>query len=127
MANRYPLTEEQFRQLPTSTGWPIVDIPPEQWSEFPGLVRLDDTVAVMVSGSTSDPRILNSIRAVAGIDQLVHETNPAPGEPEGNAYHFVIQEIRHDRFPYVLHGPFRSETTVPHWFGSSDLYRYWAT
>ena len=125
MANRYLLTEEQFRQLPLGPGWEINDVPPEIWPKIPGLVRPDETIAVMASGSTGDPRILNELRAIAGVDVLVHETNPKSGEPEGNAYHFVFQKIRDHRYPFLMHGPFRTETVVPHWFDAADLDCYW--
>jgi hypothetical protein len=80
----------------------------------------------MASGSTSDPRILNGISAVAGADVLAIETNPVPGEPEGNAYHFVIEKIKHPDFPYLMHGPFKSGTIVPHWYDSDDLDAYFS-
>jgi hypothetical protein len=54
----------------------------------------------MVTGSTSDPNMLHGISAVAGADVLTHETKPVPGEPDGNASHYVIQEIKHPDYPY---------------------------
>lgn len=103
-------------------------MPPEHWAKIPGLQRLNDTVAVMASGTLSDPGVLNDVEnAIAGADVLVHESNPYPDEPEGNAYHYVVQRINDPRFPYVVHGPFRSETLVDHWFEADQLDRYWAS
>jgi hypothetical protein len=79
----------------------------------------------MGSGDMSGPRLLNGIHAIAGFDHLVFERRPRPGEPAGNAYHWVIQAITDRRFPFLLHGPFKSETRVPHWFDSDDLALYW--
>lgn len=126
MPNPRPLTQEQFDLLPLGPDWPITEVPRENWSKIPGLVRPDDTIAVMASGCVSNPGILNGINAVAGLDVLAYESTPLGDEPPGNAYHFVVQKINDDRFPYLIHGPFRSETIVPHWFDAPDLVRYWA-
>ena len=58
---------------------------------------------------------------------LVHEINPQidKNEPEGNAYHYVVQKIKDNRYPYILHGPFTSETKVKHWFDAEELSTYW--
>jgi hypothetical protein len=125
MPNRYPLREEQFRQLPIGPGWTLNDVPRELWYKIPALVRIEDTLAIMASGSTGDPRILDDIKAIAKVEQLVHETRPRFSEPEGNAYHFVIQKIRHSEYPFLMHGPYRWGTVVPHWFDADDLDRYW--
>ncbi len=122
---RTPLTSEQFSKLKLTGGWNIDDVPRERWNDIPGLQRLDDTVAVMASGCVDDPKILNGILANAGLDILVSEANPKPHEPEGNAYHYVIQEVKHPEFPYVLHGPYRSQTMVNHWFDVEQVETYW--
>ena len=119
------LTEAQFAELSLIDGWSIQEIARQHWPSIPGLPRLQDTVAIMGSAAMSDPRLLNGIEAVAGLDQLVWEANPKPGEPEGNAYHFVVQVVNRSDFPYVLHGPFRSETKTGHWFTADDLDVYW--
>jgi hypothetical protein len=124
-AKRTLLTQEQFDRLGL-VGWTIDEVPREHWSKIPGLQRLQDTFAVMASGSVVNPGILNGINAVAGIDVLAHETRPMAKEPPGNAYHYVIQKTSDDRFPYILHGPFRSETIVEHWFDADQLDRYWS-
>jgi hypothetical protein len=120
-----PLTQAQFDQL-ALVDWTINEIPREIWPKIPGLQRLQDTFSVMGSGSVVNPGILNGINAVAGIDVLAYERNPMGGEPEGNAYHYVIQKISDPRYPYVLHGPFKSETIVDHWFDAPQLDRYWS-
>ncbi len=127
MVNRYPLTDEQFRQLLLCQGWEINDVPPEISPKIPGLVRLNETIAVMASGSTDDPRILNDISAIAGVDVLAHETKPKEDEPEGNAYHFAIQKTKDTRCPFIMYGPFKSGTVVGHWFDADDLDSYWTS
>jgi hypothetical protein len=122
---RLPLTQEQFDQLPVADHWQIDEVPRELWDRIPGLQRLQDTFAIMGSGSVSDPGLLNGIMSIAGIDVLVNEPNPMAGEPPGNAYHYVFQKTNHAGFPYIMHGPYISETVVPHWFDAPDLERYW--
>ena len=122
---RTPMTEEQFALLGKLEGWGIDEVPKENWNLIPGLERKQDTFAVMASGCFQDPKILNDINSVVGFDALAHEPNPKPNEPEGNAYHYVVQKISHPQYPYLLHGPFRSETLVKHWFESEQLDNYW--
>jgi hypothetical protein len=76
----------------------------------------------MASGSC-DVGTLNGISAVAGLDLLAVESRPKPKEPEGNAYHYVFQKLSDES--YLMTGPFRSETVVPHWYDTDDLNRYW--
>ena len=63
---------------------------------------------------------------IAGIDQLTLEPNPKldKNEPSGNAYHYVLQKINHEKYPYILNGPIRDGTMIDHWFDDSDLNVY---
>ncbi len=80
----------------------------------------------MASGSSTDPTLMNIINnVVAGVDVLTHESRPKPGEPEGNAYHYVFQYTGKSDYPYTMYGPYKSETIVPHWFNADDLDKYW--
>ena len=117
-----PLTAVQFEQLNRVQGWEVYEIPRIDW---PNLPRLKDSIALMGSADINDPKLLNDIQAVAGLDQLVYESNPKPGEQEGNAYHFVVEQTNDPRCPYLLHGPFKSGTKVKHWFEVQDLDKYW--
>lgn len=123
MSNKYPLTEEQFKCLKGLENWDVFEIPVAEWQRIPNLPRMEDTIAVMASGGFLGTT-LNQITAIIGLDILVHETRPTPGEKAGNAYHMVIQKISDIRYPYLMHGPFRSETLVPHHFDVSDLNIY---
>lgn len=123
MAKKYPLTERQFDDLKHLEEWTIEEIPRSAWEQIPGLPRKEDTIAVMGSGNVP-PGTLNGISAVVGLDVLAHETRPKPGEKAGNAYHMVIQKINDERYPYLMHGPFRSETLVLHHFEAEDLNVY---
>ena len=122
---RTPITAAQFTAL-TINGWNIDEVQQEYWTKIPGIERTNDVFGVFGSGSNI-PQILNGIFAVAGIDVLVHEPNPqtSKGEGEGNAYHYVFQRINRDDFPYLMYGPYKSETIVPHWFDADNLDRYW--
>lgn len=121
------MTNEQFKVIATSLDWRFRDIPRKDW-EILGLQRLQHTFAVMGSASITNPRVLNDIEAVAGMDVLVSEAHPMvhKGEPSGNAYHWVVQKTDHPQFPYILHGPFPCQTLVPHWFMDDDITVYWS-
>jgi hypothetical protein len=124
-AKRIPLTTEDAQPLTRDRDWKLFEIPRQDWDLIPGLQRREDTFACMGSASPNDFRLLNMIqRCVAGFDQLVHETNPKPGEPPGNAYHYVVQESGRQDYPYILHGPFCTETRIPHHFEPADLNAY---
>ncbi|SRR6266446_2493241 len=124
---RTPLTENQFKLLQTTDGWNIDEVPKEHWDKIPGIERLHDTFGILASGTCSDPKILNSVSSIVGFDVLAHESNPntAKNEPAGNAYHYVIQKLERTDYPYLMHGPFRKETLVDHWFDYEDINRYW--
>lgn len=115
------LTDEQFGFLKTTNLWNIDEIPKENWPKIPGIQRLHDTFCMMGSGNFL-PGTLNGQPAIAGIDVLCIEPRRKPGEPEGNGYHYIIQERTDGK--YIV-GPYRSETIVPHWFQAEDLDKYW--
>ncbi|MCZ6593342.1 MAG: hypothetical protein O6943_00325 [Bacteroidetes bacterium] len=121
------LTAKQFELIDTTVDWNIKEVPLNHWDKIPGLQRRDDTFAILASGTMTDPKLLNGIESIAGMDVLVHETNPKIefNEPEGNAYHYVVQRINDDRYPYILNGPFKVETKIAHWFEATDLTTYW--
>lgn len=123
MPKKYLLTSDHFSNLSNLDGWKITEIDEAVWKLIPNLPRKEDTITVMASGNC-DPGMLNGIQAIVGMDILVHETNPKPGEKPGNAYHMVIQELNDARFPYLMHGPFTQQTIVPHHFDAEDLNRY---
>lgn len=110
-----PLTAEQFDRLNGVQGWKLFEVPKEDWGAFPTLTRIEDTAHIYGSADIYDPQVLNDIRVIAGFDQLVIERNFQPNEPEGNAYHYVVQQTNHPAFPYLLHGPYTTETRVSHW------------
>jgi len=117
------LTFDQVNLLIRNGNWFINDIPVEDWDRLPDWMNGDDTLGILTSGELSDPRLLNGIQAIGGVDFLRHESRPKEGEPEGNAYHFVIKQESDAKF--YLCGPFTKETLVRHWFKSDDLNKYW--
>ena len=121
------LSEEQFNFLKTSDNWfKTDDVPKEFWGNIPGIQRLHDTIAIMGSANCNDPMYLHGIKdIIAGIDVLTSESNPKFGEKEGNAYHYVIQHIKDDKFPYKIYGPYKTNMKVPHSFDCDDLENYW--
>jgi|GEM_PF-2777888 len=133
--NRKPLNKEQgervLQLLKSVPEWAPTEIPLKEMSSIPGLVRSEDTFSLWISGSSSNPQLAHALRnIIVGIDQLVHETKPKldKNEPAGNAYHYVIQKIDYEEYPYILYGPFVEGTRIPHWFDDSDLDdAYWNT
>lgn len=123
----HPLTIKQFETLVYGNQWGTYEIPVQGWWTCQKH-RHSQTFAVIGSADPYNPQLINGIYSIAGFDQLVNETNPKLeiGEPYGNAYHWVIREFKHPLYPYSLVGPFRDETTVPHWFHERhlDIYPY---
>ena len=121
------LTQDQFDLLNTTINWKIDEVPREHWGKIPGIQRLHDTFSIMASGTLDDPQLMNNINnIVAGMDVLTHERNPKyKGEKEGNAYHYVLQSVDDPDYPYLIYGPFYSESVVDHWFEADDLNKYW--
>lgn len=122
---RVPMTKEQFKILTTEKDWELVEVPSQHWDKIPGLQRRKDAFVVLASGTYIKPQTLNEIHSVAGIDLLALERNRKTNEPEGNAYHYVVEQIQENDPPYVLIGPFKTEARVPHWFNVQDLDNYW--
>ena len=122
---RVPMTKEQFEILTTEKDWELVDVPSEHWDKIPGLQRRQDTYAVLASGTYIKPQTLNKIHSHAGIDVLTLEAKRKINEPEGNAYHYVVERKQDTDPQYVLIGPFKTEARVRHWHDVQDLNNYW--
>jgi len=118
------ITQEQFDLLSPFGYWNIYEVRKKDWALIPRVQRLEDTFGIMASGSIEESRILNGINAVVGLDVLVCEPNPSREEPEGNAYHYVVQASNDPRWPFIIHGPYPSGTLVGHWFEFDELNRY---
>lgn len=116
------MTEEQFKLLIQAGGWTVDEVPRDQWKHLPDWMRGESVLAIFASGCMNQPKVLNGMNSIGGLDFLRHETKPKKDEPEGNAYHYVM--VKTDE-GVKLYGPFRSETFVPHWFEAEDLDKYW--
>jgi len=94
-----------------------------------GLARPKETISVWISGSSSNPQLEYLVdNVIAGIDVLALETKPKlnKGEPSGNAYHYFIQKINREDFPFMLYGPCDKGARISHWFDDSinfDVYK----
>jgi hypothetical protein len=128
--NRKPLDQHTAKRIlelfKSSPEWFPTEAPLEITSIL-GLVRPQDTISIWISGSSFNPQFAFSVdNVIAGIDVLIHEPKPnsIKNEPPGNAYHYVLQEITDKDFPYVLYGPYKSGTIIPHWFDVDDLKIY---
>lgn len=102
--------------------WTPVEIPMNSITGL-GLVRAEDTLSIWISGSYSNPQLTQIENAIAGIDVLTIETKPNFGkkEPPGNAYHYILQKINDNKYPFILHGPFKKGTIISHWYDTKDL------
>jgi len=102
--------------------WEPTEVP---WDSIRGLglVRREETLSIWISGSTSNPQLIQEINAIAGLDVLTLETKPnaQKTEPPGNAYHYILQKINDEKFPFMLLGPFDKGTIIPHWYDDTDL------
>ncbi|MDP1714312.1 MAG: hypothetical protein Q8L41_06150 [Anaerolineales bacterium] len=102
--------------------WEPTEVP---WDSIRGLAlaRREDTLAIWISGSTSNSQLAQGVNAIAGIDVLTIETNPniQKNESPGNAYHYILKKINNKDFPFLLLGPFDEGTIIPHWFDDKDL------
>lgn len=83
---RILLTREHPERLQRDKKWRTFERPREVWEKIPGLRRVQDTFACMGGADPDEPRMLNMLRrCVAGFDQVVCESSPKEGEPDGNA------------------------------------------
>jgi hypothetical protein len=128
--NRKPLDkktgERVIKYLQSKPEWTPIEAPDEIYNI--DLVRKEESLSVMISGSEDNPVMAHNLKnIILGIDVLVVETNPniEKHEPPGNAYHYIIQLVNHNDYPYVLYGPYKAGTIVPHWFNDEELDKYW--
>jgi hypothetical protein len=128
--NRKPLDkatgERIISYLKSVPQWAPTEAPEEIYDV--GLVRREESILVMISGSSDNPMMAHNLRnIIVGMDVLALETRPRvdKNEPSGNAYHYVIQQTNHHDYPYILYGPYNEGTIVPHWFDEEDLNNYW--
>ena len=119
------ITEEQFTNIRLSSEWELFDIPQENWNNIPGIQRLHDTVAIMGSATYNQPLTMHGKEYIfAGFDVLANEKNPKQNEPEGNAYHYIIQQTSDPEYPYTMYGPYKDGMRVEHWFTVVDIDTY---
>ena len=118
--NRHELTKDQYDILIGSGDWDINEVPIDEWSNLPAWMT-KDCLAINASGSMNNAKMMHGLKVIGGIDWLRAENNPKSGEPDGNAYHFVITASGQHNYSY---GPFQSGTLVPHWFTEEDLNNY---
>ncbi|MBN8712224.1 MAG: hypothetical protein BGO12_08435 [Verrucomicrobia bacterium 61-8] len=115
-ANHIPITQEQLDKIYSSDKWEITEINLEELKVIPKIVRPNDLLGAFISGSQDEPKRLNSYPSIAAFEVLVFEKNPKPEWNEGpvNAYHYVIRRSGNTAFPYILSGPYTTETIIGH-------------
>lgn len=124
--HRRPLNREMGEKLlklfESVSEWTPIEVPLDAISGL-GLVRPQETVSIWISGSCSNPQLAQAVSATAGIDVLSLESKPKldKNEPSGNAYHYILQQINNEKFPFMLHGPFETGTIISHWYNAADL------
>jgi hypothetical protein len=125
MIKKYEITYIQYESILKLENWKFYDVPQECWNNFKGVERLNDTFAIIGSADVNDPKIIHELsNIISGFDVLTLETNPKPQEPEGNAYHYIIQKIEDPYHQFFLYGPYFEGMATNHWFTSKDLEAY---
>ena len=114
--------ERILKLFESTPEWKPTEVP---WDSILGLglARREETLSIWISGSSSNPQLTQGINAIAGIDVLTIETKPKiqKNEPPGNAYHYILQKINDEQFPFMLLGPFNKNTIISHWYSETDL------
>ena len=120
MAARFHyITENQLGDLSKLTGWKIWEIPPAHWNLIPDFHRKKDAIAVFVSGSFTDPKVLNGHLASVGMDIVVYEETPTKKD-EGhiNIYHSVFAKLPKPfdgGKSFLMATPYRADALMKHY------------
>lgn len=121
MPNFY-IDAENYDRLIGSGCWEIQDLPPNRAELVKPFLNNEDTIAVFASGCPPQPHstlggsipdTADSDEDIAGIDWVRLESNPKPGEPSLNVYHFVIKKP--DENGYTVFACRDGKSIAPHW------------
>src|SRR5579863_926488 len=94
------ITDQQYRQLIVTGSWHINDVPLGIAEMVRAHFGITSSFALFASGAKADPAMARPEDAVlAGFDWVRHETNPVPGEPPLNVYHYVVGSGSAGRYP----------------------------
>ena len=127
MKKKYALlTQEDFDKLLKSDKWKIEEVDLATVKLTPLVERKHQLLGAFTSGDSTITRPLNGQPAVLGMDVFVHEENPWRNQGEGdvNVYHYVVARTGRLDFPYLIRGPYRTETLVAHWPSGLPLEPY---
>ena len=119
------ITEADYRRLILTGSWHINDVPLDVAQQVRGHFGISSSFALFVSGAEADPaRIRPEDQVLAGFDWVRNETNPKPGEPDFNVYHYLVGSGSAGRYPVYDCG--HSGSVAPGWSTLEDLNVYFA-
>lgn len=120
------ITEADYRRLILRGSWHINDVPLNVAQQVRGFFGISSSFALFVSGAKADPaQIRPEDQVLAGFDWVRNETNPKPGEPDFNVYHYLVGSGSAGKYPVYDCG--HSGAIAPGWSTLEDLNVYLAT
>ena len=122
-APNFYITEGDYRRLVPTGSWHINEIPLKIGREIRAHFGISSSFAMFASGAEADPtRIRPEDTVLAGIDWIRHETNPKPGEPPLNVYHYFVGSGSAGLYPVYDCG--HSGSLAPGWSTLNDIAIY---
>jgi hypothetical protein len=119
------ITEANYYQLTGPGFWKLNDVSPMRWEQCGGHFSHPETYALLASGSLPQPLVMHGIPVVGGVDWIRLESNRSPGEPDINAYHYVIGMPDHHGYP--VYGPYRNGCRIEHHPSGNNIEPYTTT
>jgi hypothetical protein len=117
------ITDAQYQQLVPTGSWHINEIPLSIAQQVRGHFNIDSSFALFTSGAKADPTMVRPEDSVlAGLDWIRHETNPRPGEPPLNVYHYFVGSGSSGKYPVYDCG--HSGSLAPGWSTLQDIMIY---
>lgn len=117
------ITEQQYRDLIITGSWHINEVPLEKAEKVKAHFGIESSFALFASGKQADPAMIRAEDSVlAGIDWIRHETNPMPGEPPLNVYHYFVGSGSAGLYPVYHCG--HSGSIAPGWSTLDDVMVY---
>jgi len=119
------IPEGDYRRMILTGSWQINDVPLNVAEQVRGFFGVSSSFALFISGAKNDPALIRpEDKVLAGIDWIRSETNPKPGEPDFNVYHYFVGSGSAGLFPVYYCG--HSGSIAPGWSTLEDLNVYFA-